>query len=201
MNKWLNISQGLIVVLYILSSCAAANKEEQVVFRESLDASLEVDEQFSSEQLERGNLVAFESRAKEKLLDFFNYLALIADPNYDTAFKNHAINLASELFVDDNAQFPIHNDSLSESVDKILNDHLEDKMYGVKYKVRTVNVLDKLSTIDSAGYSGMLEFTTVVKQKNQPDHSYTGQVAIKAIKIEKYFGKDKREVWEVFLGN
>ncbi|MEL7001284.1 MAG: hypothetical protein AAFN93_00980 [Bacteroidota bacterium] len=201
MTKFLNILSGMLLVLaFVLASCSATNKENIVSVEapEKLDQDSEVDRQFSAEQLGRGNLIAFESRAKEKLVDFFNYLAIIADSEYDTAFRTHSVDLALDLFVDDSVRFSIGEELTT--VGELTRNHFEGKYSKRKYEVQFVEVTHELKATGQEGYTGVLEFELSVITTDQNDFVEKRSLAIEAMKIQKSFGQDKRAVWEVLLG-
>ena len=203
MTKFLNISHWLLLLMVlVMASCAVANKEDMAMVEsmEKIDPSYEVDKQFSAEQLGRGNLIAFESRAKEKLIDFFNYLTIISDPKYDDAFKSHAVNLASDLFVNTDVDMAILDAENEIKVQQLLDNHLNGQYGQRRYEVISVEIADKLTTTTSGNYNGTLSFDISVTSNNHSVLKNKGEITIKAMKIEKYFGQDKRSVWEVFLG-
>lgn len=201
MNRLLNISYGLMMMIAI-ASCAVANKEDMANIEnlEKIDDSYEVDAQFTAEKLERGNLIAFESRAKEKLADFFNYLTIISDPEYDDAFKSHAMVLASDLFTNNQILFPLAGEGAILSIEEILDNHLKGTYGKRQYDVISVTISKKLENSENDGYIGALSFHVSMKQKDEPGSTSEGQIDMHAMKVDKHFGQTKRSVWEVFLG-
>ena len=193
----------IIVVLMLLASCASANKEEISLaeVRDKANASHEVDQQFTAERLARGNLIAFESRAKEKLADFFNYMGLISDPKYDVTFKSHASNLAEELFIDFETKIPTEGQEYL-TVQEFIKNHF-DAIYGQReFKINSIEVSQQLQPIENKEhYRGVLSFdVSVIAPLNITPTTYKGEIGFSALKVDKSFGKDTRRVWEVLLG-
>ena len=191
------------LALAILASCATANKEEIALAEspEKADVSLEIDRQFSAQRLGRGSLIAFESRAKEKLVDFFNYLDLVSDPKYDLAFKTHAMNLAEELFIDFNAPITGFGEQYP-TARQVLQGHLEGNYGEREFVVISIEISQELqSTQNQEFYNGLLSYDVNIREPGKPGlKALRGDIPFNALKVDKSFGDTSRRVWEVLLG-
>ena len=183
----------LLCWLAMLASCATTHQDEVGGWELSTaepGEEIEYDEQFSATNLTADNLSAFESRARQKLEDFFELLGIIGDPNYDSAFRRQAIALALDLFSRQEAiLFP--EDENTTTVEQYLEEVLESKLAS-KYVVKHISLLSPFSQQSVDRYQAVLSYR--LDREGDPL-----KMNVVLVKQPKFFGQDKRYVWEVLL--
>jgi len=182
--------------------------DEQLVLqsREELIGSIE--KEFGSKYLNEENFDAFEERAKEKLMDFADYLSIYANKNYDEAFIDQARKMILGLFMNEknikvNLLATRDEDSL----------HLEDFLTKVKnfsydstrFNITQVRVSDTLKLIDNGIYKGGIAFSSEIygltSQKRILISTSMNKIEVIVTRSDKSFGNNKIRIWGVHFGN
>ena len=163
----------------------------------------------TNEQQSAYDLTGFEGRAVQKLEDLAGYIEIISNKGYDLTLRKQALSLAGKLFYDDQITIKNSDKQLSSLNILELNEYLNSvlKTGYVKIVVEITNreYVENLKQSKSDLYSGKLIFEqTNTYYKTNDVHDKTTEkkeVDIILIKTEKAFGKKKKSVWNVFLGD
>jgi hypothetical protein len=143
----------------------------------------QLEDKFTSGRVSQEELRGFEQRAIQKLHDFGDYLQIIADKQLDDKLRKEAIKQAEGIFADSNCQITIDTNPIPLAL------YLQ-KVYTGKVKVlyisEEISVATPL-TYDSDGYSGILQLHNGLTY------------SMKLLKVEKKFGDEVKEVWDVRL--
>ncbi|MEO1049945.1 MAG: hypothetical protein AAFX87_04950 [Bacteroidota bacterium] len=166
------------------------------------------DADFLSQSLAVSEVFVFSERAKEKLEDFANYLALLSDPNYDSTFKNYVSQQAADMF--DGSQKNMILLDLSEDVKSgqhkafISSVYNSEQLRVTETEVSEFEVTQQLIEAGDQLYQGVISYKLRLAgtHQNEPfNQTYHLDTQIILRKVPKDFGGDVENVWEVFLGN
>ena len=161
------------------------------------------------EQQSRYNLTGFEGRAIQKTEDFAGYLQIISNKEYDLTLRKYAKSMAIKFFYHD--YYKIENSDPHISKLKVieLNDYvnhfLNTNYTKIVVEISNCEFKENLNLDKSDSYTGKLKFNQTNEFYN--DKIFTGkttelkEVDIILVKTEKAFGKKKKSVWNVFLGD
>ena len=206
-NQILNIT--IICLILFLVSCAEQSKnqydnnavettETPSDISEEIMLELEVKSEASVSYLSDEQKEAFQLRAIQKFQDFTDYLKIISDPEVDNNLKEHSIQLALELFVNDSIL-------LTDSVitGKVEDIELRDYLKKIKSSKKSIYIsaqsilFSEPLTLDTLGnYRGKINVSLKVN-----GGKLNKNINVCLIKIEKYFGKNEESIKEVRLGN
>ncbi len=201
----------LILTLIVCSAkdCAdggnmrAVSEEERIIaLKDNVKTVFEADslgDEFRS---------AYEETARQKLIDFADYLKIISDTSLDINFRQQARAMASKLFISDEVDLhnwsKIYSKSGLNTLEQLLDTSLSQGMdcWAQPMQIR----VDKpLSWKNDSTFAGRLSFN----QKLIPlgsmvtsDSIYrTLMIDIYTLKREKIFDKEQLRIWEVLLGD
>ncbi len=172
--------------LILLSCGRASNMEEKMMCEDSASMpesflnKTEMD--FLTDTLNSQQKELFGKRAIQKLEDYYNYVEIISNKNYDAALRDHAKTLASELFLDKK-----NTGLILDSISSTPSDSSAVSINNIAIKSIPKMINDSL-------YKGSLMFEEKVHNKIQA--RYTGFI-IK--KVTKNFGQEQSLVWETYL--
>jgi hypothetical protein len=147
---------------------------------------------------------AFEQRAIQKLQDLKDYIEILSDPQIDTVFKNQASEMAGDLFSskDNNIAFPLIENSDIEplKIDSFFIT-LKNSAYGkLTLEIHNTSVINKIEKLGNSEYNGAIQFRLFVLT-GQKTYKMDMRCKIIVKKVKKEFGKESKQVWEVFLGD
>lgn len=189
-----------IILLISLFSTVGFSQSSQ-----SPGVNLEND--FSKANLEDKHVMAFEYRAKQKVVDFCDYIQLISNKDYDKKLREHSKKTAMALF---NSEECTVTDSLVSGnhealtigsyLDQLLNTHYH-KIVG---EARDIVLLEGLSLTEEGSYLGTISYTHELKcydQNNQLVHTSKEQkrVGVTLSRKTKAFGDTEKVIWVVNL--
>jgi hypothetical protein len=211
MRKYLIISVSLLAFLIFSSKkCDSPENEdaarEEMAFNAYLDS---INKGFEADHPSTQALQAFEVKAKQKLVDFADYLQIYMDKSLDESFKDHARQMIRDLFISDSILINLQvSDELKEKNVTIM-DFL--KVVSASGSVTPAVIIDSieisepLQKVSDSKYAGSLKFSLQFKGSASQDISRTesnnNTVEIIAAKIKKQFGRDTMQLWQVFLGD
>jgi hypothetical protein len=211
MRKYLIISVSLLAFLLFSSKkCDPPENEdaarEEIAFKATLDS---INEVFEADHLSEQTLQAFEMKAKQKLVDFADYLQIFSDKSLYESFKDHARQMIHDLFVSDSVLINLKvSDELKEK-DLTINEFL--KVISASGSITTVVIIDsieiseRLQKVNDNRYAGSLQFSYQHEISSDPNFALTGSVCkrvdIIVTKIRKQFGSNTLQIWQVCLGN
>jgi hypothetical protein len=154
------------------------------------------------------NLVGFEGRAIQKTEEFADYLEVISNKEYDLALRKHTAGLALKLFYDQSVIIANTDKQISNlkviKLEDYVDNYLNSEYTKITVEISDFSYSEKLRSRESNDYFGKLKFT----QKNsyytndelKNESSELKEVEIILIRTSKDFGKNRKDVWSVFLG-
>jgi hypothetical protein len=166
-------------------------------------------------QLSQLRVDGFQTRGVQKVYDFANYIELISDKSLDKELREQAREMALKLFnssdnvVLDNTALTVKGDE--EFTENKVADYL-DVIMNSKYD-KVIAKLDTISDLTqplemtlNGNYKGQmvveLGFEVVEKGKERSlAPAYTRTVELILKKVEKSFGNEKMEIWEILIGD
>ncbi|NQV01149.1 MAG: hypothetical protein HQ542_00755 [Bacteroidia bacterium] len=182
------IIPGLLVALILFSARTCDDGSENQLIREE-EALLEemdhVRNLFGAEYLSEGRRFAFEEKAKQKLLDYAEYLRIATTDTLDVTFRTLADSMISGLF-------------------------MPGCIPGISKQENVVLILDSISVPDPLHRSGPYEYlgrlSFVQRSRNlsgiEPFSSKQEHkmVEIFAVRQAIPYGTDTLIIWKVLLG-
>lgn len=195
MNKYLKYGLLMAVVVPFLSAPTCVDEpsrdERHNERPEGLDA---VSEDFRSKVLTPRNLEAFEAKAKEKLMDYADYLGIKYDHEVDQSFREQAQENISRLFTGGSAP--------GEPVPARINTDLYNSL---QFLVDSVEIIDPLTREAAETYTGSIRYSMQILGITSAD-TIILESSIRRIPIilqmgYKEFGEDSLLIWEVLLGD
>lgn len=188
-----------ILLLIGMAACATSHRE-RAIENESAEASImsgELEAQFTTDYVSEDLLDALEVRAQQKLLDFADYVTLIGNSTIDSTFRQQAQEQAHHLFIHPETTVRLEKEALS------LKDFFSAIQQGeesLNYTVKNVEVAQPLQQESDQKYTGSLTFFQPATIELS-EVTYQRVVKIWVKKVDKQFGSEQKQVWEVFLGN
>lgn len=182
----------------IAASCATSPRESAVSdsSEEAAVVSGELEAQFTADHLSSDRLAALEVRAQQKLLDFADYVTLIGNPNIDSAFRQQAREQASQLFVHPQTFIVLEEEKLL--LDSFFAE-IGRRKENQQYAIQNIEITQPLRRESALQYSGSLTFSQpATADMPEVTHQRIAEIWVK--KVDKQFGDEKKQVWEVFLG-
>jgi hypothetical protein len=153
-------------------------------------------------------LRAFETIAKQKLIDLTDYLKIASDSSLDTIFRNQAIEMAGDLFIDsrtssgksDNAYLLTKLRTLNKLTGKDLFSEMP-----CTFDTGQIILKRPLAFKNDSTFTGRLSYSQKCNPSNNTDLPETPveivSVDFYALKVVKSFGKEQFHLWEVYLGD
>lgn len=170
-------------------------------------ANLKLENEFIKENLNAENLAAFEFRAKQKVIDFCNYIELISSKEYDKEFREHAKNTATGLFYDKSCRITdslFNSGTSSLQIQDYFGKVYESSHYKIECLASNLVLAEKLQQISPSHFTGMIKFTQTIKCfNNKGEITYSSlkskTVGVSLSRIVKTFGSTDKLIWEVSL--
>jgi hypothetical protein len=144
---------------------------------------------FTQETLSPDDVQSFEARAMEKVKDFYNYLNIISNPQYDIKLRQEAEKQAIDLFSGNDCT--VDKKAITKFLDscRVLKAALSWQVSNVTSKTELVKNGDS--------YTGMLTGSVTVGTSA----GSTKNISIILARKQKQFGGDMEMVWTVSLYN
>lgn len=166
-----------------------------------------LENEFSKEVLTSENLAAFEFRAKQKVIDFCNYIQLISSKEYDQSFREYAKTTAGELFY---ANTCLIKDSLINGGTNTLKigDYLakvyESEYYQILCEASNLVLAEKLKQISPDHFTGLITYTQTTQcLTDKGEITYSSRknktVGVSLSRQSKAFGSTEKLIWVVSL--
>ena len=192
---------------YVKEEVSSTNKHVVTQTSENLRQSIESN--FEASDLTQQQKIAFEERAKQKLLDFAEYLTLFASKELDTTFRYQAWQMIPSLFVHEGIQTNIkitgHDPEGSYPLNDLRQEIQHSDFSSIMLEIENILVTNPSKWIQEAEYKGSLVFTRNMRGIESSDtlviSSVEGYVDFYIKKVLKHFGNDSLQVWNVFLGD
>ena len=200
----------MLIIIYLLCgarSCSESDlkdgNEKNLISasKDSIKKAIEID--IPDTEL----LKTHEQMAKQKLLDFADYMKIVSDTTIDARFRQQAAEMARKLFI--SGQINIRNwDIISEhSKNRTLNQFLAKNLNeGSTYWIQLegIDIAKPLSQTNDSAFIGRLSVykSSLSFEKQLVTKKYTEKVLVDfhLQKKTKSFGNDRVKVWEVYLG-
>ena len=134
-----------------------------------------IEDEFTSDWLSDGQLIAFEERAEQKLFELFDLIAISSDTSLDTLFRQEARKSINDSFI------------TNANVDGFLNAHT-----GIS--IKSVAISSSFQFNSNSKYAGKIAYK----------YEFRGEIIIREMpmvleKSTKRFGDSSLEVWEIFF--
>ena len=168
----------------------------------------EIEKEFEAPTLQKENLIAFEQRAKEKLMDFSDYINIYTNATYDASFRDQAKKMVMDQFyVEAKIKSSIINPKKEEtySLSSFLAKFPKLDFEFTQLMLKDIEISESLKYLDSETYTGSISFSrellgisgqdTVIVSKD------LDKIEIILNRTDKIFGNDTLKVWAVQLGN
>ena len=202
-------------LLNLLISCSSSRKEEvayeamdsvQASNQEAATSKEELEQTFEADSLNPEQRIVFQQRGAEKLADFTNYIEIISNKRYDKQLRLEIRKQIIDLFESDQTlvAIPVNGIKESKQVSKFLEEIYRGDFDSVKVKTDSV-VLSTLEKTDNLPvYKGVITGKVGIQvyrnKKMEPVTMELQRAKTIVSKVEKDFGGEKRNVWEVLLG-
>lgn len=208
-----------VIIILVLSACSAnpsMSKSEsyesmyEIATEEAEPAIEKAHYEFEKEQLSSLALKAFEQRAVQKILDFADYLSIVSDNSLDSVFLNQANEMLISLFHNDGVNvyidYPKSPSSRPEKLQKFLSYFWSEASPKIQIEISDFKVQDSLKITGKKNYAG--EIVCLLTIQNTGDGKaiisngiYHASFEIESRKTIKQFGSNKKNIWEIFLGD
>jgi hypothetical protein len=210
MRKFLFLFGAILAYLLLCSkSCGSDEKSDSANQEAELTKTkVSIKNEFESDDLSKKSLRAFEVKAKQKLVDFSDYLRIFSDIELDTAFKMQARKMILDLFISDsiliNSGLINYSDEKNLTISEFLRIDSSSVSNSIYFTIDSIEIAQPFRRIDDLNYRGRLSFLRLAKSSStssdylvQPKKM---EADIIAAKVSKPFGQDTLQVWGVFLG-
>jgi hypothetical protein len=165
--------------------------------------------EFETETLTNQTLRAFELKARQKLVDFADYLSIYYNKNLDKALSDQAGQMITGLFASDKTViksfFPGKNCSRGYPLTEFLNHDFMPAYSSVNVLIDSISIEIPLQRTGNNLFRGTLTFRRSLEAFSLADTLIISRDTLKADiiaqKVNKSFGSDTLQVWGVFLGN
>ncbi len=179
----------LLLAILLLTAERCADDSQDTLLKEEARLMEEIENikvEFVSDYLKSESLFAFEKKAKQKLRDYADYVAIVNDNTLDTSFRKLAYQMMQDLFY--HQEVPV----LSNTSEYLIN-------------IDSVKTKNPLQRVSESKYIGELRFKMAITEIGIDDTLIIGPqwYSIKMIgkKTSSSFGSDTLQIWKVFLGD
>ena len=198
---------SIILALFILCapSCedeqALTNREETIISNEKK----EIREEFESGYLMEASLFAYETKAKQKLNDFYDYLKIVSDTSLNMSFRIKAGEMISHIFVTGIIQLGIEEqvEGQDYGVKMVIKKGLNNELRILNFTIDSVQMYEVLQRTGNMTYEGKLIFFQNYSLVENPEvivKSVKRNADFYLMKEAKNFDSDTLIVWNVKLG-
>lgn len=153
--------------------------------------------------------IAFESKARQMLLDFADYYSIYADRMLDSVFRENARSILQDLFYDSGVAINIMTDQQAgieiPTLQQFLEASTQSDYTGRQLKIHGIQISRTLGRMNDSTYSGTMEFNldnlAIIDEDTITIEMVSRQCEFMVMKVNKVFGQQSESVWQVFLGN
>lgn len=164
---------------------------------------------FESDYLTETTRIAYEVKAKQKLIDFSDYFTIYSDKSLDSLFREKTGEMMMHLFHQNKTKLEFMlNDS--ERRNRMNTKELLQKLQRSEFdvlqlKIDSIQTYKTLERINESAYMGELCFYQSVEGIRGNDTTLidltTMQCEFYVMKVMKNFGTESKKIWKVFLGD
>jgi hypothetical protein len=209
--RWFNYIFSISLIWLICSAdgcddgATMAERSEERQIASMKDSIREVFEVISPDDR---LLRAYEATAKQKLIDFSDYIKIASDTSVNIVFRTQAAEMAGKLFKSGSTVVEKWNNGNAghgvETVDSLLGKSIAIRINSYIQPVQ-ITVQNPLKMKNDSVYQGNLAFypqrNFFVKNDSPLASNELLIIDVYAVKKVKHFGKESLSVWEVFLGD
>jgi hypothetical protein len=210
MRKFMFIFVAILAYLVLSSKSCGTDEKDDAAKQEAelIETKASIKNEFESDDLSKKSLKAFEVKAKQKLVDFSDYLGICSDKQMDESFKGQARQMILDMFISDSVRINTlllnEPDKKNIPINEFLSSRLAAGYNSMDFLLDSIEVVGPLRRIDDNNYKGRLSFSRLVKACSASDTVLLSparmEADIFASKVYKPFGTDTLLVWSVFLG-
>ena len=204
MTKILKIS-SLLIALFILCAPSCNDEQEAIKREEEIlnSAKNDIKKEFESDYLDEAALFAHEASAFQKLIDFSDYVKVLADTSLELSFREKAGEMIANSFQSEEVYISLNQEKQKPqnktSVQLLIAHGLENKLIIPPFYFDSIKVQEPLTRKGNSTYSGKIiclqTFNTTSKAEKVPR-----TVEILVSKKDKVFGSETLKVWNTCLG-
>ena len=211
MKRYLVITCSVLAFLLFCSkSCEKPENEnaarDEIAFKATLDS---INNSFQSDHLSEQTLRAFETKAKQKLADFADYLQIYTDDSLDESFKDHTRQMILDLFISDSVHIKIRISNEEKENNLTLKEFCKMDFPSGKNSMEfifdSIDLSEPLHSVNKITYIGGLKFSQRYELPSPPSsevyYQVNKEVDIIAARVRKKFGSDTLKIWQVYLGD
>lgn len=203
----------LVITAYLIlssKSCDSDREHNAGLQKAKTEQTKErIREEFETETLTDQTLRAFELKAKQKLVDFADYLSIYYNKKLDKALKDQTGQVIAGLFASDKTViqsfFPQKNSSRGYPLTEFLKHDFMPAYSSVNVLIDSISIETPLQSTGNDLFKGTLAFHRSLEAFSLDDTLIISRDKLKADiiaqKVNKSFGSDTLQVWGVFLGN
>ena len=203
---------ALLFTFFIFSSdsCDSSIEEKQRRKKERFHQKIEsIRDGFESDYLTEIARIAFEKKAKQKLVDFSDYFTIYSDKSMDTLFREKTGEMMLGLFYHSETKLEFKLDDSEKSI-RMDTEELMDRLQKSEYDVLqmdadSIQTYSALERINESSYMGILSYVQSIQGIMDNDTILidvtTMQSEFYVMKVMKNFGTESKRIWKVFLGN
>ncbi|HUX57379.1 MAG TPA: hypothetical protein VMV77_10420 [Bacteroidales bacterium] len=201
-----------LILIYLICSAKGCTEDENMkeLREEKLIVALKdsVRSVFETDSVSDQFMRAYEETARQKLIDFADYMKIVSDTSLDIKFRQQAVDMVSKLFISRGINIRNWDKIYSRPGFNTFEQLLENSLsQGMTFWVQPVqiNVKTPLTRQNDSTLAGTLSFyQRRIPFDNQiPADSINKMLVIDiyTLKKVKYFDKEELRIWEVFLGD
>jgi hypothetical protein len=200
------------MMIYLICTARTCTEDEEAAAeREKAQSDKLIEEieiLFTSDTLTDHLLSGYETTATDKLNDFADYLKIISDTTLDAQFRQHAAELAGNLFIPGAIELRGWSKTFCVQEINTLEDLIQANLSeGTSSRINPVriNVNDQFVRENDSTFTGTLSFYQEYFSPSDTDQTedlsgpYIMDIYLNR-KI-KNFGTNQLVVWEVYLGD
>jgi len=200
--------------LFVLTSKSCEpdiDMDEEARLKAEQESTLkEIKNEFESEYLFEDRLMAYGEKAKQKLVDFTDYLSLYSGKDLDTLFRQQVKDMIYKLFYEKDAMIQLSVVLADNTGDKENNltgllSGIEASNYqSIGFAISGQKIIEPLHLESTERYTGKIGCCFRISGITEKDTTLLSetinQVKMIATRISKQFGDETSlQVWQVFL--
>jgi hypothetical protein len=182
----------------------ARQKEKQNLIKK------EIKDDFESEYLFEDRLMVYGERAKQKLVDFTDYLNLYSCKDLDTLFKQQVRDMIYRLFYDKEAVVQLSvvpgngTGHTQKNLTELLNSIEKSTYREIEFRITDLKIVEPLSLESIDRYTGKIgcgfRISGITEKDTTLLYEEAKRVKIITTRTSKQFGADTALlIWQVFL--
>ncbi len=202
----------IMILIYLI--CSSDGCTDDSTMREIREENLivaikdSVRNVFETDSVSVRFMRAYEETARQKLIDFADYVKIVCDTSLDINFRRQAAEMALQLFVSERVKVGDWDISDPATNQMTLEQYLDNTLSrGMTSWVRPfqISIMTPLTWKNDSTLAGTLSFhTRRIPFSDQDAVDSTSKVFVAdffVIRKEKLFGSEQLRIWEVFLGD